>query len=488
MPSESMQFTLQESRLGLLNSVTRIPFRYGSACLTRCPQAVLRVDIETPDGLQAGYSADCLPPSWFDKSPGKNYQTQIDDMLAAIAIGEEAFGAALSKPSNFFTAWFESYQQAHERCAALGFNGLLASFGHSLVERAVLDGICRAQKVSFATALHTNVLGIEAGAIHPDLAGLAPHDWLPPEPRTSIFVRHTVGLTDPLTAASLDSSEVLQDGLPQTLEEYIRNCGLRYFKIKVSNQLDHDLDRLQHIAELVEKQRGDDYQVTIDGNEQYEDAEEFGTLVDAIRRRPALATLWRNTIVVEQPLARGIALDEAHTHGIRELSKQKCVIIDESDAELHAFSRAIKLGYGGVSSKSCKGPTKSVLNAGLIQQHNRQSRDTPLQITAEDLCTVGLVALQADLCLVAALGIEHVERNGHHYHRGLSYLGDEVGQAALAAHGDLYCQIQGTVVPRLADGRFQIASLQCPGFGFRVEPDLSLMQDRSQWSFASLGL
>ena len=41
-----MRLALKETRLGLRNSTTRIPFRYGSACLTRCPQAVLRAEIE----------------------------------------------------------------------------------------------------------------------------------------------------------------------------------------------------------------------------------------------------------------------------------------------------------------------------------------------------------------------------------------------------------------------------------------------------------
>ena len=69
----AMQLSLKETRVGLLNSTTRIPFRYGKACLTRCPQAIVRVLIEADGKRQAGYSGDCLPPSWFDKSPDKDY-------------------------------------------------------------------------------------------------------------------------------------------------------------------------------------------------------------------------------------------------------------------------------------------------------------------------------------------------------------------------------------------------------------------------------
>ena len=78
----AMKFSLKHSRLGLRNSTTRLPFRYGNTCLTRCPQAVLEVTIEADGKLQRGCSGDCLPPGWFDKSPNKSYRQQIEEMLA----------------------------------------------------------------------------------------------------------------------------------------------------------------------------------------------------------------------------------------------------------------------------------------------------------------------------------------------------------------------------------------------------------------------
>ena len=96
--------------------------------------------------------------------------------------------------------------------------------------------------------------------------------------------------------------------------------------------------------------------------------------------------------------------------------------------------------------------------------------------------------MQSDLCLVATLGLTHVERNGHHYHRGLSYLSRSQQQSALSAHGDFYVERQGTVVPRLVDGKFQIGSLQCVGFGFAVAPDMESMQRPEEWDYSSLGL
>ena len=481
-----MKLALKETRLGLRNSTTRLPFRYGKACLTWCPQAVFRVDIEVDGRMQAGYSGDCLPPSWFDKSPAKSFPQQIEDMLWVIAEAEASYRTQLAKPNEFFPAWRAALEHVHAACAVRSLPPLLASFGASVVERAVLDALCRAQRVSFAQAVRDNLFGLIPGDIHPQLAGLQPQEWLPAQPSNAIYVRHTVGLSDPLTEADIPIDERLDDGFPQSLAEYLTRCGLRYLKIKVSNQLNRDMERLCVIATLLQKHCGDQYGTTLDGNEQYANAEDFDGLIEAIRSEPALKTFWSNVIAVEQPLERGIALNAEHTAGIRELSRTKPVIIDESDGTLDSYSQAIELGYRGVSSKSCKGAVKSLLNAGLTWWHNERGQTHDFIMTGEDLCTVGIVPVQTDLCLVATLGLQHIERNGHHYHRGLSYLPRQQQAAALVAHGDLYAEQHGLVAPQLVDGQFQIRSLQCEGFGFAVEPDMDEMQSADEWKFPSL--
>lgn len=483
-----MKISLKETQLGLRNSTTRLPFRYGKACLTRCPQAVLRAVIEVDGKLQAGYSGDCLPPSWFDKSPDKDFAQQIDDMLAVIAMAERVYAQELNNPTQFFPAWLPAQQQVHTQCQELALTPLLASFGSSMLERAIIDAMCRAARISFAQAARENLLAISGGDVHAALAGLNPIDWLPGQPRRSIFVRHTIGLADPLTAGEIPAEERLDDGFPQALEEYVQRTGLRYFKVKVCNRLDHDLERLKQIVGIVERHRGADYGATLDGNEQYANAGDFDGLVSAIHSEPALATFWKNVLVIEQPLERKIALNADHTQGIRDLSRTKPVIIDESDGSLDAYKRAIELGYRGVSSKNCKGAMKSLLNAGLTWLQNERGARSDYVMTGEDLCSVGIIPMQADLCLGATLGLEHVERNGHHYHPGLSYLTSEQQSAALAAHSDLYAQQNGIVAPQLADGQLQIGSLQCTGFGFAVEPEMSSLQSPGDWEFASLGL
>lgn len=492
-----MKVAIEHTRLGLRNSRTRIPFRYGTACLTACPQAVLEVrcHCEPPasgEQLSVGYAGDCLPPRWFDKSPHKDFRQQLVEMLAAIEQAQRIYTERFAGSTPFFPGWLDAHSEVERAAADRGFTQLLAGFASSLVERALLDALCRAAGLSFGAAWRRNLFGIEPDAVHPELAGLRPADWLPPSPSRSIWVRHTVGLGDPLTIAEIPPDERLHDGFPQALEEHIVESGVRYFKIKVSNRLDDDLARLRAVAAVVERHRGADYQLTLDGNEQFKDAQDLAQLVAAIQADASLATLWRNTLAIEQPLDRGIALDTVHAADIRELCRHKPVIIDESDGTLHAYREAFAVGYRGVSSKACKGAVKSVLNAGLTWLGNQPGDRLgpiagPLLMTGEDLCSVGVLGVQGDLCLAATLGLEHVERNGHHYHPGLTYLPEAERIAALAAHGDFYHQRHHRVVPRVAEGRMQIGSLvECAGMGFASLPSLDERTPARSWEYDSL--
>ncbi|MBA2557176.1 MAG: mandelate racemase, partial [Chloroflexi bacterium] len=375
-----------------------------------------------------------------------------------------------------------------QQCDEWKLPPLLASFGSSLLERAILDAACRRHEAGFAQAARANLFGIDAGMVHAELRGAEPRDWLPAEPLQSLFARQTVGLGDPLTLDEIAPVDRLQDGWPQALEDYVTRRGVRYYKVKVSNRLEQDVERLARIARLLETHLGRDYRVTLDGNEQYKRAADFEALIDAIRARPDLATLWENVLVIEQPFDRAIALAPGQTGALREISRSRPVIIDESDSTLDAYPQAIDLGYRGISSKNCKGAIRSLLNAGLTWHHNGGGRRTDFVMTGEDLCTVGIVPVQSDLCLAATLGLQHVERNGHHYHPGLRYLPDAERRAALAAHGDFYVEEHGIIGPHIVEGRLRIGSLHCAGFGFAVEPDMSAMEPAESWTFASLGL
>ena len=47
----------------------RLPFRFGAATVTRCPQAFVRVLADVNGHSVEGAGAELMVPKWFDKSP-----------------------------------------------------------------------------------------------------------------------------------------------------------------------------------------------------------------------------------------------------------------------------------------------------------------------------------------------------------------------------------------------------------------------------------
>jgi hypothetical protein len=86
------------------------------------------------------------------------------------------------------------------------------------------------------------------------------------------------------------------------------------------------------------------------------------------------------------------------------------------------------------------------------------------------LTTQAGLAVQQDLALVSLIGLNHVERNGHHYVNGMSGLPDSEQSMFLAAHPDLYELSHGAVRLKIRDGRLAIGSLAASGFATGAYP------------------
>ena len=467
---------------------TRLPFRYGAVTLTHCPLLHLAVDAEAADGRRArGFAADNLPPKWFDKDEARSFRDNVADLLASIRSAHSAYLDAARSPRPVFEVWLDAYPECARRGRGSGLNSLTAAFGSSLFERALADAAGRLSGLDVVGMLRGDVLGIRPAAVHRDLGPEHLLAWASRPVSDSLAVRHTVGLLDPIVAGDVPADGWLGDGRPQTLEECVRRHGLDHFKLKVGGHLDADVDRLIRIAATLDRLVPSAYVVTLDGNEQYKAMADFAALVEAIRATPALARLWRSTAFIEQPLDRAIALDPAATEGLAALGRQVPIIIDESDGDLDAFPRAVALGYRGVSTKNCKGIVKSFLNRSLVERLNADRPEgARLFMSAEDLTNVPVVPLQQDLATVRALGIGHVERNGHHYVRGLAHCSPAERAAALRHHGDLYTGDSHEAWLHIEGGRLRVASLETPGYGVAFDPDLDSMTPLEEWTFESL--
>ncbi len=152
------------------------------------------------------------------------------------------------------------------------------------------------------------------------------------------------------------------------------------------------------------------------------------------------------------------------------------MIIDESDGSLDDLPRALELGYRGTSHKNCKGIVKGIANAALLKQMPGSI------LSGEDLGNVGPVALLQDLAVMALLGITHVERNGHHYFRGLSMHPTAVQEAVLEKHSDLYSRHAGGFPAlQITAGALDLHSVNAAPFGCGIDLDMAAYEPLDAW-------
>ena len=447
----------------------RLPFRFGVVTMREAPQLFIRVRVRLSGGREGeGFAAELLVPKWFDKSPELSNDDNFNQLRRAVAIAARHMVGVGEQTAFGITAAANAGHRAE--CSAAGLNGLVASFGTALIERAIIDAIGRLESAPAAAFVRDNRLGITI-ALTPDLAGFDLGAYLVGvKPAATIFARHTVGLVDAITRADTEGKR-LDDGLPESLEEVIAAYGHVYFKLKVGGKADEDIERLARIATVLDRFTAP-YKATLDGNEQYENVDAVLELWRRIGEDKRLARLKASLLLIEQPITRAQALSKP----VHALARDIAVEIDESDSDYDVFPRARALGYHGISAKSCKGFYRALLNSARVAHYNEQYGGG-FVMSAEDLTTQGGIAVQQDLLLASLVGATHIERNGHHYVDGMAGAPQAEQDAYLAAHGDLYRRAaNGRARLNIQDGAISLRSIgEAHGLGSAVVPDWNLM-------------
>jgi len=440
---------------------TRLPFRFGATTVTAAPLLFARVVCASDAGEVEGLSGDWAMPRWFDKDPDKSPEESSNDLIAS---ARHAAATVQAHPGGTaFELWRSTYESrvgppklgSGDRAAPPG-DRLVRGFGVALIERAILDAVCRAAGLSFRQAIAGDTFGFRPGDVLPELRGwdLAASLGAPLE---RVRVRHTIGGVDPLRTTDVPADERVDDGLPVALEGDVERYGLTSFKIKLGGDPRADARRLFDVADALDRLVGANLdEVTLDANEQYADLAELGRVLDVVATGDAGAKLLAKLAFIEQPLDRARSFDASLTADLKALPFP--VILDEADHGVEAFPHALDLGYGGVSVKNCKGVFRALINHGVCATRGGFQ-------SAEDLTNVPVLPLHQDLATVALLGLLHVERNGHHYFRGLDHLTPEERRAVLAAHPELYEEREGGAFLRIEKGRLDLSAIDAaPGY------------------------
>jgi hypothetical protein len=435
------------------------PFRFGAVVLNDAPQAFVRVEIEVEGkGTSVGAAAEMLVPKWFDKRPHLAPEETVTELRRSLMIARELYLAR----SGFETAFglhLRRIMAQVDACAREDIPPLAAAYGPAEIDKAILDALLRAIGVNFFDGMKENIAGIDV-SLSPDLGNDDIAQFLGQRRRLErVAIRHTVGLDDQVEG---------KGGVADSKE----NTGARYFKLKLNGDPEADAARLIRIGkELATLPH--DYKVTLDANEQYADLAALSTLIARLDRDSALKPIAAKLLYIEQPMPREVTRQSPlGALGGRDF------IIDEADDSYDAFPAARVLGYRGISSKSCKGIYKSIVNATRAAKWSAGGEK--FFITGEDLTCQAGIGVQQDLALGALIGVTHAERNGHHYVDGFGEPPAAEAEEFLSAHPDLYARDGNLIRLSIHNGDLLTGSLTAPGFATSVYPDWSALSPLEQ--------
>ena len=227
------------------------------------------------------------------------------------------------------------------------------------------------------------------------------------EPQQRMPLYHLIGALDPLTDADL--TRRLDDGLPQTLPEWIRFNGLTHLKIKLNgDDLAWDVERVVGVERATaptQRQRGvDRWCYSLDFNER---CPNVAYLLEFLRKvREQAPEAFERIAYIEQPTARDLKSDRANV--MHEAAKLRPVVIDESLVDLESLQLAREMGYTGTALKACKGQSQSLLMAAAARKYG-------MFLCVQDLSCPGASLIHSAGLAAHVPGVSAIEANSRQY-------------------------------------------------------------------------
>ncbi len=231
--------------------------------------------------------------------------------------------------------------------------------------------------------------------------------YVTPEPKPRMPLYHLIGAVDPITEADIPNR--LNDGLPETLSEWIEADGLTHLKIKLNgDNLEWDVNRvalIDRVAEETQTKRGvSKWVYSLDFNERCENVDYLLDFLGQINEKAPRAMA--RVQYIEQPTARDL---KAHPDNkMHKAAEIKPVVIDESLVDYESLLLSRELGYSGVALKACKGQSQALLMGAAAQKFG-------LFLCVQDLTCPGASFLHSAGLASHIPTIAAIEGNGRQY-------------------------------------------------------------------------
>lgn len=431
----------------------RTPMKFGGRVVEGVTLFHVSVEVETRDGRR-GCGLGSMPMGNVWAWPSSVVSADLS-LAAMIALADRCAAAAESYSG--FGHPLAITQDLCEEHAALAESvraGLQLSepiprlaqlVAASPLEAALYNAYGQALEASAYRLLGPDFVGPEydlSRLLGKEFAGEYLDKYVLSQPKAQMPLYHLVGALDPLTPGDL--STPVNDGLPESLGEWIRADGLTHLKIKLAGEdLAWDVDRVARVesvaAEACQGRGCREWHYSLDFNEKCADVQYVLDFLAQLGERDSHAL--GRVQYIEQPTHRDLrAYPENRVHAA---AKIKPVVIDESLVDLESLLLAREQGYSGVALKACKGHSEALLMGAAAQKFG-------LFLCVQDLTCVGASFLHSAGLAAWVPTVAAIEGNGRQY--------------CPAGNRDWVDRFPGMF--KITDGTVHTAELDGPGLGF----------------------
>jgi len=241
----------------------------------------------------------------------------------------------------------------------------------------------------------------------PEYKGEYPSRYLLKEPKPRLPLYHLVGAVDALEDS--DIKQRVNDGLPETLSEWINFNGLTHLKIKLNgDDAKWDVERVVRVDKITtatEKKRGvKEWVYSLDFNERCPNVQYLVDFLNTVKAQTPEG--FRRIQYVEQPTARDL---KAHRENVMQAAaKIKPVVIDESLTDLDSLLLSRQMGYTGAALKACKGQSFMMIAASVAEKQK-------MFLCVQDLTCPGASLIQSASLAAHVPGVMAIEANSRQY-------------------------------------------------------------------------
>jgi len=349
---KSTDIQILDVNYDLLEYQYRTPLKFGGVPTDRCVLFNVRVQVQTCDGKEAeGLGSMPLGNVWAFPPRYVPFDRSLEAMkrLSGLLVQATRECNLCAHPIDLSEALEPEFlriaaELSEQMQLATPIPKLCTLVTASPIDAAIHDGFGKANGINSYDGLSEAFMSRDVSHyLNEKFVGkyLDQYTLRTPKPKMPLY--HLIGALDPLTEA--DISKRLNDGLPETVPEWIIADGLTHLKIKLNgSDLGWDVQRVLSIekvvAETQAKRSVSEWYYSADFNETCKDVE---YLLEFLRRiQEGEGHAFERLAYIEQPTDRDL---KAHPENkMHKAAAIKPVVIDESLTDFETFLLAREQG------------------------------------------------------------------------------------------------------------------------------------------------